>query len=83
MQTHFNSTQGAGKHQLIEITDMANSEYLAFHFAETCTQRHIESVQNQGTQGIGIVTFRHSARNQDGVLVGTCKRSGLMRRRPA
>ncbi|MEE4300818.1 MAG: MaoC family dehydratase [Pseudomonadales bacterium] len=31
----------------------------------------------------GIVVFRHEARNQDGVLVGTCLRSALMLRRPA
>ena len=31
----------------------------------------------------GIVTFAHRAYNQDGVLVGECKRSALMLRKPA
>lgn len=31
----------------------------------------------------GIVTFRHEAWNQDGVLVASCKRSGLQRKKPA
>ena len=31
----------------------------------------------------GIVTFIHRAYNQDGVLVGSCRRSGLQRRKPA
>jgi acyl dehydratase len=31
----------------------------------------------------GIVIFEHRAYNQDGVLVGTCKRSALMLRKPA
>ena len=31
----------------------------------------------------GIVTFRHEAWNQDNVLVATCKRSGLQRKKPA
>jgi acyl dehydratase len=31
----------------------------------------------------GIVIFEHRAYNQDGDLVGTCKRSALMLRRPA
>ena len=31
----------------------------------------------------GIVTFEHRAYNQDDVLVGSCKRSGLQLRRPA
>ncbi len=31
----------------------------------------------------GIVTFIHRAYNQDGVLVGSCKRSGLQHKRPA
>ena len=30
----------------------------------------------------GIVTFAHRAYNQDGVLVASCKRSGLQRKRP-
>lgn len=30
----------------------------------------------------GIVTFIHRAYNQDGVLVGSCKRSGLQRKKP-
>ncbi len=30
----------------------------------------------------GIVTFAHEAFNQHGVLVASCKRSGLQRRRP-
>lgn len=30
----------------------------------------------------GIVTFAHRAFNQNGVLVATCKRSGLQRKRP-
>jgi acyl dehydratase len=31
----------------------------------------------------GIVTFAHRAFNQDEVLVGSCKRTGLQHRRPA
>lgn len=31
----------------------------------------------------GIVTFIHRAHNQDGVLVASCKRSGLQRKKPA
>jgi acyl dehydratase len=30
----------------------------------------------------GIVTFRHQAFNQHGVVVASCKRSGLQRKRP-
>lgn len=30
----------------------------------------------------GIVTFLHKAFNQDGVLVASCKRSGLQRKKP-
>ena len=31
----------------------------------------------------GIVTFLHRAYNQDDVLVASCRRSGLQRKRPA
>jgi acyl dehydratase len=48
-----------------------------------CESEVLEIRPSKSRPEAGIVTFRHSARNQDGVLVGTCKRSGLMRRRPA
>ena len=48
-----------------------------------CESEVLEIRPSKSRPEAGIVTFRHSAHNQDGVLVGTCKRSGLMRRRPA
>lgn len=38
--------------------------------------------ESKSRPGEGIVTFRHEAFNQDGVLCGTCDRQGLMRKRP-
>ena len=48
-----------------------------------CSSR-VEAIRPSGSRpNAGIVVFRHEARNQDGVLVGTCLRSALMLRRPA
>ena len=42
----------------------------------------IELRESKSRPNAGIVTFRHEAFNQHGDLVGTCKRSGLQRKRP-
>ena len=38
--------------------------------------------ESKSRPGQGIVTFMHKAFNQDGVLVASCKRSGLQRKNP-
>lgn len=38
--------------------------------------------ESKSRPNAGIVTFRHEAWNQDDVLVGSCLRSGLQRKRP-
>ena len=38
--------------------------------------------ESQSRPGQGIVTFAHRAYNQDGVLVGECKRCSLQKMRP-
>lgn len=42
----------------------------------------IELRESKSRPTAGIVTFRHEAWNQRGELVGSCKRSGLQRKRP-
>jgi acyl dehydratase len=43
----------------------------------------VEAVRaSKSRDDAGIVTFRHEALNQEAVLVATCLRHGLMRRRP-
>ncbi len=39
--------------------------------------------ESKSRPNAGIVTFIHRAYNQRGELVGTCKRSGLQRKKPA
>ena len=43
----------------------------------------IELRESRSRPEAGIVTFVHRAYNQRGELVGSCKRSGLQRKRPA
>lgn len=38
--------------------------------------------ESKSRPGQGIVTFKHEMFNQDGVLVASCKRSGLQRKKP-
>ena len=42
----------------------------------------LELRESKSRPDAGIVTFLHQAFNQDGVLVASCKRSGLQRKRP-
>lgn len=48
----------------------------------SCESEVLEIRPSKSRPEAGIVTFRHSAFNQNGVLVGTCTRSGLMHRAP-
>ena len=43
----------------------------------------LELRESKSRPNAGIVVFAHRAYNQHGVLVATCKRSGLQSRRPA
>lgn len=43
----------------------------------------IEVRESKSRPDAGIVTFLHKAFNQHGVLVASCKRSGLQRKKPA
>lgn len=43
----------------------------------------IELRESKSRPNAGIVTFVHRAFNQDGVLVASCKRSGLQHKKPA
>jgi acyl dehydratase len=42
----------------------------------------IELRDSKSRPDAGIVTFQHTAYNQKGEVVGSCKRSGLQRKRP-
>ena len=43
----------------------------------------LETRESKSRPGNGIVVFAHRAYNQDGELVGECRRSALMLRKPA
>ncbi len=43
----------------------------------------VELRESRSRPNAGIVTFIHRAYNQDGVLVASCKRSGLQHKKPA
>jgi acyl dehydratase len=47
-----------------------------------CRTEVVEVRESRSRPDDGIVIFRHEARNQEGVLVGECRRSALMRRKP-
>ena len=55
-----------------------------FHGDTLRIQTVVEGKRDSGSRpDAGIVNFRHEARNQDGVLVATCKRAAFMRKQPA
>src|SRR5579884_1389846 len=45
-QPHFHPAQRARQHEIVEIAEMAYAEYPVLQLAETCTERHIELLQN-------------------------------------
>lgn len=48
-QSHFHAGQGSGQHQIIKITQMADSENPALYFGEPGTERHVKSLENDLT----------------------------------
>jgi len=55
-----------------------------FHGDTLRIQTVVEGKRDSGSRpDAGIVNFRHEARNQDGVLVASCKRAAFMRKQPA
>ncbi|QXQ15662.1 MaoC family dehydratase [Skermania piniformis] len=49
-------------------------------YAETVV---LDKRESRSRPGEGVVTFRHTGRNQDGVVVATAVRSALVRKQPA
>ena len=61
-QAHLDPAQRAGQHQVIKIAEMADAKNAALDFCQASTERHIESLQDQIAQMIGIVTVGHQHR---------------------
>ena len=56
-QAHFDAAESAGKHKLVEITEMANTENLARDFAETIAERHVEILEYHFAQVVCAVAI--------------------------
>src|SRR5581483_11320009 len=52
-QTHLDARQRAGKHQVVEVAEMADAEHLALHLAEALAERHVEALQDGLAQMVG------------------------------
>lgn len=58
-ETHFNTCECSGQHEIIEASQMSDSENLTLKFREARPERHVEFFENQFAELVGIVSGRH------------------------
>ncbi len=51
-QAHFDAGERSCDHEIMEITEMADTEHFVGQFAQTTAQRHVETVQDIGAQAV-------------------------------
>ena len=54
-KAHLNSTQCSSEHEIVEMAEMANSKHFARKFGEACAQRHIEILEDDCSQSVGVM----------------------------
>src|SRR4051794_25312837 len=64
VQPHFDPAQRAAQHQVVEMAKMPDPEDLAFHLAETGAERHVEAVEDDLANTVGIMAFGHHHRGE-------------------
>jgi hypothetical protein len=68
-QSHFNTGQSAGEHQIVEIAKVADPKGTVSEARKTISKRHIECFQDSGAEGIGRMSFgKHDGRQRRGML---------------
>ena len=64
VQPHLDPAQRAAQHQVVEMAEMADAEDLALQPAEAGAERHVEAVEDDLAQPVGIVPVGHHDRGQ-------------------
>src|SRR5207247_1408909 len=61
-KTHFDAAQRPSEHQIAEIAQMADAEQSTSQLSESGSERHVEALENDVTQAIGVVSVRDRLR---------------------
>ncbi len=56
---HLDARQRAHQHQLVEMPDMGDPERLALELVEAGAERHVEIVEHDFPEMVGVMAFRH------------------------
>src|SRR5437667_1592133 len=57
-EPHFHAGERAAEHEIVEVTQMTDAEDLAGDLAQALAQRHVEAVEHDLPEGIGVVSCR-------------------------
>ena len=57
-EAHLDARQHPHQHQLVEVPEMTEAERATLEPAETGAERHVEAIEDQAAQPIGVVPFR-------------------------
>ena len=59
LQSHLHAAKRSGEHEVVEAAEMSNAKYLSGEPGETCTERHVEGIENDLAKIVGVVSSRH------------------------
>jgi hypothetical protein len=62
VQAHLHAGQRAGQCQVVEVAEVADAEDLPGELGESCAERHVEALEDDAAQGVGVVALG----NEDG-----------------
>ena len=54
-QTHLDTAQCAGQHQIVEVAEVPDTEGAAFELAEAHAERHVEALEDGLAKPVGVV----------------------------
>src|SRR5579863_2011418 len=61
-KTHLHAAQCSGQHEIVEIAQMANAKNFSVHLSQAVAERHVELLEDQFAQFVGVVPRRQQHR---------------------
>src|SRR5438874_5581742 len=76
-ETHLDSRQRAGEHQIIKVPEVADAEHLARKPSQARAERHIKLLQNERAESRFIESLGHENRSHRIAVFARIERADL------
>ena len=63
-ETHLDAAERSRQHQVVERSQMADAEDAPGQLSESCSERHVEMLEDDLSQPVGVMAFRSVDRRQ-------------------